>query len=135
MMEHNVTLDDLLSITENTMAMSSNVLSHTDTALTIYMGAITFLTVGLTIGIQMWLARDKQQEIQNAISNILENISKDDNIRDNLIKAIIADDDFKQKFNEFIDLSVNDKVDFMFNDAIIKKLEEANINKETGGLI
>jgi uncharacterized oligopeptide transporter (OPT) family protein len=133
--EHNVTFDDLLSITENTIAMSSNVLSHTDTALTIYMGAITFLTVGLTIGIQIWLARDKKQEIKNAISNILGSISKDDIMRDNLIKAIIADDDFKQKFNEFIDLSVNDKVDFIYNDAIIKKLKEADINKETGGLI
>jgi uncharacterized oligopeptide transporter (OPT) family protein len=134
-MEHNVTFDDLLSITENTIAMSSNVLSHTDTALTIYMGAITFLTVGLTIGIQIWLARDKQQEIKKAISNILESISKDNNMRDNLIKAIISDDDFKQKFNEFIDLSVNDKVDFIFDDAMTKKLEEADINKETGELI
>jgi len=134
-MEHNVTFDDLLSITENTIAMSSNVLSHTDTALTIYMGAITFLTVGLTIGIQIWLARDKQQEIKKAISNILESISKDNNMRDNLIKAIISDDDFKQKFNEFIDLSVNGKVDFIFDDAMTKKLEEADINKETGELI
>lgn len=75
----------------------------------------------------MWLARDKKQQIDKAIEETVKRISQDDQLRENMIKHIIANQEFQNKFDALIDNSVNDKLDDKINDGIKNSVEKTLI--------
>lgn len=111
-MESNSTaaqISDVLAVTNNLIASFSS-------QITLFLGAITLFTLIFTAIIQIWLAREKKKEIEAAIKNIVEDIAQNDQFRDEFIKSILKNDDFKSSFNSLIDISVNDKMDGKIQD-------------------
>ena len=74
--------------------------------------ANTFLVWGAlfiavaTRGITIYFNREKKKEIDNAISEVLH-----DKIKDELIRCILSNDDFKQNLKAMIDIAARDQID------------------------
>lgn len=144
--DNNVSVDQLLSIVNNTLAATnntiahhdttignllsaaSNSIAHTDSMISIYLGGITLFTLALTFVVQFFLARDKQKQILKAVNHIISNIANDENLRNQLIAEILKSPDFKKDFMAFIDISVRDKIDDLLpedgNDLSLEKIQK-----------
>lgn len=91
--------------------------------------ANTFLVWGAlfiavaTIGITIYFNREKKKDIDNAISEVLQKISDDDKIKDELIRCILSNDDFKQNLKAMIDIAARDQID-LDNECILAGNED-----------
>lgn len=132
--DSNVSVDQLLSIVNNTLAATnntiahqdttmgnllsatSNSIAHTDSMVSIYLAILTFFTIALGLVVQFFLARDKQKQIIKAVKQITSDIGHNEILRQQLISSILKDENFKNDFNALIDISVKDKLEFLIND-------------------
>ncbi|MDR2638346.1 MAG: hypothetical protein LBC09_00740 [Helicobacteraceae bacterium] len=103
-MENPVTLQDLMT------AFNSLIASY-DTIATVYVAILASITIALTIGIQIYLNKRKNDEAKAAIAEIVQIIDKDGELRAALVRALFATPNFKEEFNRLLDISVNDKMD------------------------
>ena len=124
---------DLIATANNAIAAASAAITNIDEKITLYLGLITALTIVITVLLQIYLAKDKKRQVIDAVNKIVIEISEDGLMREALIKAILEDVEFKNKFNALIDQSVNDKLDDKLkdmvkedtiNNAVSKKVEE-----------
>lgn len=135
MSDTNISISDILALTNNTIATASNTIAHSDMILTIYLGIITALTVIVTVIIQLYLAKDRKKQIESIKQQFVIDLSNNDTIRDEVIDKILSNPKFKEKFNSLIDLSVNDKLDEKLKDFIDEsKIKKAVNEKVTEAL-
>jgi hypothetical protein len=130
MKEVNVSMSDILSIINNTVATANNVISNSDLILAIYLGFITILTVILTVVIQMYLAKDRKKHTEEIKQQFVIDLSNNDDIKEELIKLILSNPEFREKFNALIDISVNDKLNDKLKDIVDDEKIDKAVNKK-----
>lgn len=106
-----VTQSDLLTTANNTIATANNVLTHSDSILTLYLGIASVFIVAVTFVVQIYLSRDRKENMEKAINKVVDDFGKNEELRQGLIKIILEDDKFKERFKILIDTVVNDKLD------------------------
>ena len=128
MKEINISISDILTLTNNTIATANSSIAHSDMVLTIYLGVITALTVMVTFFVQLYLARDRKKHAEEIRQQFIIDLSNNETVRDELIHKLLSNSQFKEKFNSLIDISVNDKL----YDALKEIVDEGKIKEIVG---
>lgn len=123
-----VGVEEIMALASNSISSADTAIAHTDTMVTLFLGAITVLTIGLTLIVQWWLSKNKKEEIEKAIDNLLNDVETNNELKEKIVNTILKNDDFFIKFNAIIEQKVSDKADEVIE--IIKAQHGAYSNND-----
>lgn len=104
-------MNETVVTVSDVLATANNTFNGLNTMVTIYLAIFTILLGIFSLIIQWYLSQDRKKKLEEAVNNIVNDFGKNENLRDGLIKLIMEDEKFKERFNSLIDISVNDKLD------------------------
>lgn len=106
--------DDLVNTASNSMTavvnQADNILSHTDTLISVYLVVLTFILTALGAWITHNLNKKREDYIKDAVDGITSKIKKDDELMNRIIVSLVQDKVITDNIANAIDSTVQQRV-------------------------
>lgn len=76
--------------TDDLMAAANNVLTHSDTVLTFYLGGMSVISVIVIAIFSAWLNKKKEDHTKEAIENFLNSFAQDETLQEDVVKRLVS---------------------------------------------
>ncbi len=76
--------------TDDLIATANNVLTHSDTVLTFYLGAMSLVSVIVIALFSAWINKRKEDHTREAIETFLASFAKDETLQEDVVKRLVS---------------------------------------------